>query len=144
MNLRKRGLALLMCICMVFTLLPFSVFAENDTGADTGSAAQVPDGKAKIGDTVYDTLEAAVNAAPSDATATTTIYLGAGNYTLYNKGATTSNKNLTFVGQGTDETTWLIGPKVPNPANLVRSTTATTALTDAERRMFWKLSHSKI
>ena len=115
MNLRKRGLALLMCICMVFTLLPFSVFAENDTGADTGSAAQVPDGKAKIGDTVYDTLEAAVNAAPSDATATTTIYLGAGNYTLYNKGATTSNKNLTFVGQGTDETTWLIGPKVPNP-----------------------------
>ena len=115
MNVRKRGLALLMCICMVFTLLPFSVFAENDTGADTGSAAQVPDGKAKIGDTVYDTLEAAVNAAPSDATATTTIYLGAGNYTLYNKGATTSNKNLTFVGQGTDETTWLIGPKVPNP-----------------------------
>ena len=115
MNLRKRGLALLMCICMVFTLLPFSVFAENDTGADTGSAAQVTDGKAKIGNTVYDTLEAAVNAAPSDATATTTIYLGAGNYTLYNKGATTSNKNLTFVGQGTDETTWLIGPKVPNP-----------------------------
>lgn len=29
MNLRKRGLALLMCICMVFTLLPFSVFAED-------------------------------------------------------------------------------------------------------------------
>ena len=109
MNLRKRGLALLMCICMVFTLLPFSVFAENDTGADTGSAAQVPDGKAKIGDTVYDTLEAAVNAAPSDATATTTIYLGAGNYTLYNKGATTSNKNLTFVGQGANETTYHIG-----------------------------------
>ena len=109
MNVRKRGLALLMCICMVFTLLPFSVFAENDTGADTGSAAQVPDGKAKIGDTVYDTLEAAVNAAPSDATATTTIYLGAGNYTLYNKGATTSNKNLTFVGQGANETTYHIG-----------------------------------
>ena len=40
MNLRKRGLALLMCICMVFTLLPFSVFAENDTSDDTGSAAQ--------------------------------------------------------------------------------------------------------
>ena len=34
MNLRKRGLALLMCICMVFTLLPFSVFAED---AENGS-----------------------------------------------------------------------------------------------------------
>lgn len=29
MNVRKRGLALLMCICMIFTLLPFSVFAED-------------------------------------------------------------------------------------------------------------------
>lgn len=37
MNVKKRGLALLMCICMIFTLLPFSVFAdevpaENGTG----------------------------------------------------------------------------------------------------------------
>lgn len=29
MNVRKRGLALLMCICMVFTLLPFSAFADG-------------------------------------------------------------------------------------------------------------------
>ena len=29
MNLRKRGLALLMCICMVFTLLPFSALADE-------------------------------------------------------------------------------------------------------------------
>lgn len=29
MNVRKRGLALLMCICMIFTLLPFSVLAEG-------------------------------------------------------------------------------------------------------------------
>ena len=28
MNVRKRGLALLMCICMIFTLLPFSAFAD--------------------------------------------------------------------------------------------------------------------
>lgn len=34
MNVRKRGLALLMCICMIFTLLPFSVFAED---AENGS-----------------------------------------------------------------------------------------------------------
>ena len=36
MNLRKRGLALLMCICMVFTLLPFSVFAENTENGNRG------------------------------------------------------------------------------------------------------------
>lgn len=29
MNVRKRGLALLMCICMIFTLLPFSTLADN-------------------------------------------------------------------------------------------------------------------
>lgn len=28
MNVRKRGLALLMCICMIFTLLPFSALAD--------------------------------------------------------------------------------------------------------------------
>ncbi len=30
MNVKKRGLALLMCICMIFTLLPFSVFADEE------------------------------------------------------------------------------------------------------------------
>ena len=30
MNVRKRGLALLMCICMIFTLLPFSALAADD------------------------------------------------------------------------------------------------------------------
>lgn len=29
MNVRKRGLALLMCICMIFTLLPFSALADS-------------------------------------------------------------------------------------------------------------------
>lgn len=31
MNVRKRGLALLMCICMIFTLLPFSAFADESS-----------------------------------------------------------------------------------------------------------------
>lgn len=41
MSVRKRGLALLMCICMIFTLLPFSVFAEDpvDDGSHTHSEA---------------------------------------------------------------------------------------------------------
>lgn len=34
MNVRKRGLALLMCICMIFTLLPFSAFADASTEPD--------------------------------------------------------------------------------------------------------------
>lgn len=35
MNVRKRGLALLMCICMIFTLLPFSALAETGGGDDS-------------------------------------------------------------------------------------------------------------
>ena len=38
MNVRKRGLALLMCICMIFTLLPFSVFADNTVSGTVGGA----------------------------------------------------------------------------------------------------------
>ena len=29
MNLKKRGLALLMCICMIMTLLPAAAFADD-------------------------------------------------------------------------------------------------------------------
>lgn len=34
MNVRKRGLALLMCVCMIFTLLPFSAFADASSEPD--------------------------------------------------------------------------------------------------------------
>ena len=37
MNVRKRGLALLMCICMIFTLLPFSAFADAEESYNTHS-----------------------------------------------------------------------------------------------------------
>ena len=59
-----------------------------------------------------DELVAAVNNAKSG----DTIELAAGKYTLYQKGADVQNKNLTFVGAGTGETTWLIGPTIPDPA----------------------------
>ena len=65
-----------------------------------------------IGEEGYTSLEAAVNAAASGATIT----LGEGTYTLYYKGADVLNKDLTFVGAGSDKTTWLIGPTVPDPA----------------------------
>lgn len=66
-----------------------------------------------IGDVGYTTLEAAVNAAPKNKL--TEIRLGEGTYTLYKKGAEVRYKNLTFVGAGRDKTTWLVGPKVPDP-----------------------------
>ena len=59
-----------------------------------------------------DELVAAVNKAKSG----DTIELAAGTSTLYNKGADVQNKDLTFVGAGTGETTWLVGPTVPDPA----------------------------
>lgn len=37
MNVRKRGLALLICICMIFTLLPFSAFADGEETYKTHS-----------------------------------------------------------------------------------------------------------
>ena len=60
---------------------------------------------------MYQTLEAAVTAAASG----DTIQLGAGKYTLYKKDAVTTGKDLTFVGQGADETTWGIGATMPDP-----------------------------
>lgn len=66
-----------------------------------------------IGNVGYTTLEAAVNDAPINES--TEIRLGEGTYTLYTKGAKVRYKNLTFVGAGRDKTTWLVGPKVPNP-----------------------------
>ena len=65
-----------------------------------------------IGETGYQTLEEAVNAARDG----DTIVLGEGKFTLYKKGADTKGKDLTFVGQGADKTTWGIGATLPDPA----------------------------
>ena len=96
----KKTLAIMLALIMVLALVPSVAFAET---AKTYVAW--------IGETGYETLEAAVNAAKSGETIT----LGEGNYTLYKKNANVLNKDLTFVGAGTDKTTWLIGPTVPDP-----------------------------
>lgn len=57
--MKKRILSLLLILCMAVTLLPTAVFAEDATGK------LIPAGGAKIGETVYQTLEAAVTAAAS-------------------------------------------------------------------------------
>ncbi len=59
----------------------------------------------------YDSLKEAVDEAESG----DTIRLGSGTYTLYNTRADVLNKDLTFVGAGTEKTTWLIGSEVPDP-----------------------------
>lgn len=103
----NRFLAAFLAVAMMFQMLPMLAFAADET------APEAP--KVKIGETEYETLEKAVEAATSG----DTITLGAGNYTLY--GVTseghTKGKNLTFVGQGTEKTAWNIGAEVPDPAN---------------------------
>ncbi|MGN1334263.1 MAG: hypothetical protein ACI4U1_04025 [Anaerovoracaceae bacterium] len=92
-------ICVLVCLLLV-SLMPATVFAEG-----TGTYV------AWIGETGYETLEAAVTAAASG----DTITLGEGKYTLYKKGAETAGKDLTFVGQGTDKTEWGIGATMPDP-----------------------------
>lgn len=130
--MKKRILSLLLILCMAVTLLPATAFATEEApdtepevtivgapSAEEGET-QLAAPKVKIGDTKYDTLKAAVAAAASG----DIIMLGKGNYTLYDKNSKgqdsaqyTKNKDLTFVGQGTDETKWGIGAEVPDPAN---------------------------
>ena len=96
----KKLFAMMLALVMVLAAVP--VLAE---GEETYVAW--------IGEQKYTTLEAAVNAAESG----DTIMLGEGKFTLYNKGANTKGKDLTFIGQGADKTGWNIGPEVPDPAN---------------------------
>lgn len=61
MNVRKRGLALLMCICMIFTLLPFSAFADGEetykTHSETNGVVMDKTVTHVSGDTLKVTLE---------------------------------------------------------------------------------------
>ena len=61
MNVRKRGLALLMCICMIFTLLPFSAFADAEKPytehSETNGVVMDKTVKHVSGDTYKVTLE---------------------------------------------------------------------------------------
>ena len=125
--MKKRILSLLLILCMAVTLLPATAFAAEETPDTEPEVAVTEDTtvekeetplaahKVKIGNTEYDTLEAAVTAAVSG----DTIVLGAGNYTLYGVKSEghTKGKDLTFVGQGVDKTGWNIGALVPDPAN---------------------------
>ena len=103
---QNRFLAALLAVAMMLQMLPMLAFAEDATG--TGKpVAWNKDKKNKA----YTTLKEAVDEAKSGET----IILGEGSYTLYKSDSKTSGKDLTFVGQGPDKTTWQIGPTVPDP-----------------------------
>lgn len=102
---QNRILAALLAVVMMFQMLPMMAFAAEKTAPAAG--------KAKIGETEYDSVKEAVEKAESG----DTILLGEGKYSLYGIPSTgrTRGKDLTFVGQGTDKTVWAIGADVPDP-----------------------------
>ena len=112
--MKKRILACLLALVMLIGVMPITVLADDgattyyvdaNTGADdTGSGTQQQP---------FKTVQKAAQVAKSG----DTISLGAGNYTLYgvNSTGTTKGKDLTFVGQGVDTTSWNIGAEVPDP-----------------------------
>lgn len=74
MNVRKRGLALLMCICMIFTLLPFSAFADGEetykTHSETNGVVMDKTVKHVSGDRYKVTLEQYVSGSVTPGTTT--------------------------------------------------------------------------
>lgn len=107
---QNRFLAALLAVAMMLQMLPMLAFAEDAPGTGETYVAWNESKKNKP----YTSLEAAVREADSG----NTIILGEGNYTLHGFDSTgrTRGKDLTFVGQGPDKTTWRIGPTVLNPA----------------------------
>lgn len=104
---QNRFLAALLAVAMMLQMLPMLAFADDAPGTEVAWN----ENKNNKG---YPSLEAAV----IDADSGDTIILGAGNYTLHNKlkdNQKPKGKDLTFVGQGPDKTTWYIGAKVPDP-----------------------------
>lgn len=109
--MKKRIFAALLCMIMLFGMLPVTALAADPktiyvdaTGNDKNNGSK---------DFPYATVEKAVTEAESG----DTIQLGEGNYTLYGVDSTghTKGKDLTFVGLSADETAWNIGAEVPNP-----------------------------
>lgn len=103
---QNRFLAALLAVAMMLQMLPMLAFAEDALG--TGEVLNKRTG------TKYTSLATAVEEASSG----DTIELGEGSYTLYKKisdDKKPKGKDLTFVGQGSDKTTWYIGAEVPDP-----------------------------
>lgn len=100
-----RAIAAFVTAAFVMIGLASPTFAYGATGTITNP---------RFPEKSYTDLATAAEAQSGD-----TIKLGEGNYTLYGVSSVghTKDKDLTFVGQGTDKTAWNIGALVPDPAN---------------------------
>lgn len=109
---QNRFLAALLAVAMMLQMLPMLAFADGTTG--TGEVWNKTEVWNQTKNKKYTSLVTAVEEASSG----DTIELGEGSYTLYKKisdDKKPKGKDLTFVGQGPDKTTWQIGPEVPDP-----------------------------
>ena len=113
--MKKRILSCLLALVMLISVLPVMALADGGTATyyvDAVNGFDTNDGSQQ---SPFQTVEKAAQSASSG----DTICLGEGNYTLYGipSAKTTKGKNLTFVGQGADKTSWNIGAEVPDPAH---------------------------
>lgn len=109
---QNRFLAALLAVAMMLQMLPMLAFADDAPG--TGEVWNKTEVWNQTKNKKYTSLVTAVEEASSG----DTIELGEGSYTLYKKisdDKKPKGKDLTFVGQGPDKTTWQIGPEVPDP-----------------------------
>lgn len=109
---QNRFLAALLAVAMMLQMLPMLAFADGAPG--TGEVWNKTEVWNQTKNRKYTSLVTAVEEASSG----DTIELGEGSYTLYKKisdDKKPKGKDLTFVGQGPDKTTWQIGPEVPDP-----------------------------
>lgn len=110
---QNRFLAALLAVAMMLQMLPMLAFADGAPG--TGEVWNKTEVWNQTKNKKYTSLVTAVEEASSG----DTIELGEGSYTLYKKisdDKKPKGKDLTFVGQGPDKTTWQIGPEVPDPS----------------------------
>ena len=106
----KKTLAIMLALIMVLALVPTVAFAEEPKKiyVDATNGNDTQDGVGTASDKAYKSLDKAMEAAVSG----DTIYLAAGTY--YGNSANPSQKghgagkSLTFVGAGSDKTTWQI------------------------------------
>lgn len=109
---QNRFFAALLAVAMMLQMLPMLAFADGAPG--TGEVWNKTEVWNQTKNKKYTSLVTAVEEASSG----DTIELGEGSYTLYKKisdDKKPKGKDLTFVGQGPDKTTWQIGPEVPDP-----------------------------
>lgn len=109
---QNRFLAALLAVAMMLQMLPMLAFADGAPG--TGEVWNKTEVWNQTKNKKYTSLVTAVEEASSG----DTIELGEGSYTLYKKisdDKKPKGKDLTFVGQGSDKTTWYIGAEVPDP-----------------------------